>query len=493
MSSVAPHMRPLGSNPEQRIRRQILLELLQILDLLSMGVVFWVAVAAGSSLALKDADRAFGQIVHAWYLPIFLMFALVWHVSFRAVGLYHSHRLSTRSAHLRSVFKATSFGTLSLLILATVCRVELFSGRAVPIFWLGTTLAAATSRIVLRIVLGWFRRRGKNLNRVLIVGTNERAIEFAKSINDRPELGYRIAGFADDEWVGTAGLLATGHNMVASLATLRTFLRQNVIHEVAICLPIQSFYREMLEVAEICIEQGIVTRILADLFDTKLAIARTDHFAGCPVLTLGEAGIEGWSSVCKILFDRIVSAILILLLAPVYVMIALLIKLTSKGPVFFAQTRLGLNKHPFRVYKFRTMVVDAEQRRAGLEALNEVSGPVFKLKCDPRVTRVGRVLRKLSLDELPQLFNVLKGDMSLVGPRPLPLHDCEGFTTTWHLRRFSVRPGISCLWQINGRSKIGFEEWMAMDMKYIDQWSFWLDLKILVKTIPAVFKGEGAF
>jgi lipopolysaccharide/colanic/teichoic acid biosynthesis glycosyltransferase len=181
-----------------------------------------------------------------------------------------------------------------------------------------------------------------------------------------------------------------------------------------------------------------------------------------------------------------------LVLLPVFLLTAVLIKLTSPGPVFFVQKRLGLNKRHFGIYKFRTMVVDAEKRMKEIEHLNEVTGPVFKIKNDPRITPIGRFLRKTSIDELPQLFNVLKGDMSLVGPRPLPLRDYEGFNEDWQRRRFSVRPGVTCLWQIGGRSSISFEEWMQLDLQYIDKWSLLLDFKILLKTIPAVLKGSGA-
>jgi exopolysaccharide biosynthesis polyprenyl glycosylphosphotransferase len=180
------------------------------------------------------------------------------------------------------------------------------------------------------------------------------------------------------------------------------------------------------------------------------------------------------------------------LISPVLLITTILIKLTSPGPVLFVQKRLGFNKRHFNVYKFRTMVVDAEKRMSEVEHLNEVSGPVFKIKNDPRITPIGRFLRKMSIDELPQLWNVMKGDMSLVGPRPLPVRDYEGFSQDWQRRRFSVRPGITCLWQIKGRSSIPFEQWMELDLQYIDKWSLWLDLEILLRTIPAVLKGSGA-
>jgi lipopolysaccharide/colanic/teichoic acid biosynthesis glycosyltransferase len=180
------------------------------------------------------------------------------------------------------------------------------------------------------------------------------------------------------------------------------------------------------------------------------------------------------------------------LLSPLFLIVAVLIRLCSPGPVFFVQTRLGLNKRRFCIYKFRTMVPNAEQRIQELEEFNEARGPVFKIKNDPRITPIGRFLRRSSIDELPQLFNVFRGEMSLVGPRPLPVRDYEGFDQDWQRRRFSVTPGITCLWQVNGRSSIDFEKWMDLDMRYIEEWSLWLDLKILAQTIPAVLKGSGA-
>jgi len=210
------------------------------------------------------------------------------------------------------------------------------------------------------------------------------------------------------------------------------------------------------------------------------------------VMTFGNSVFEGWPLVFKRLLDIIISAILLILLAPMFLIVAILVKFDSPGPIFFVQERVGLNKRKFQLYKFRTMVANAEQRQAELESLNEADGPVFKIKEDPRVSPIGKFLRKASIDELPQLLNVLGGEMSLVGPRPLPIRDYQRFDQDRLRRRFSVRPGITCLWQVNGRSSVSFHEWMRLDMRYIDNWSFWLDLKILARTIPAVLRGSGA-
>jgi exopolysaccharide biosynthesis polyprenyl glycosylphosphotransferase len=228
------------------------------------------------------------------------------------------------------------------------------------------------------------------------------------------------------------------------------------------------------------------------MFNLKLAQSGADEIDGDAHITAYSGSRDVWPGLVKRALDVTVSFVLIVLLFPVLTAVALVIKLTSKGPILFLQERVGLNKRRFLIYKFRTMVPNADKMLHGLEMLNEVAGPVFKIKNDPRMTPIGRLLRRASIDELPQLFNVLKGDMSLVGPRPLPVRDYEGFSEDWQRRRFSIRPGITCLWQVNGRSSISFEKWMQLDLQYIDQWSLWLDFKILVLTVPAVLKGSGA-
>jgi exopolysaccharide biosynthesis polyprenyl glycosylphosphotransferase len=217
-----------------------------------------------------------------------------------------------------------------------------------------------------------------------------------------------------------------------------------------------------------------------------------DELEGDALLAVSAGWVEGWPLFAKRILDLVISSIAIVVLSPLLLVVAILIKLTSPGPILFRQKRVGLHKRQLNVYKFRTMVVDAEKRMQEVEHLNEVSGPVFKVRNDPRITPIGKILRNTSIDELPQLFNVFNGEMSLVGPRPLPVRDYEGFNEDWQRRRFSVKPGMTCLWQVRGRSSIPFERWMELDLQYIEKWSFWLDVQILLQTIPAVIKGSGA-
>ena len=233
-------------------------------------------------------------------------------------------------------------------------------------------------------------------------------------------------------------------------------------------------------------------RFNSDVFGLKTTRWRAEEFDGDQYIATYSGSSEFWPRTAKRALDLVVAGIALLLVLPTLIVASIAIKLTSPGPVFFLQERIGLNKRRFKIFKFRTMVQNAETLMAQLEKHNEVSGPVFKIKNDPRITSIGKFLRRSSIDELPQLLNVLKGDMSLVGPRPLPVRDYEGFNEDWQRRRFSVKPGITCLWQVGGRSGVSFNQWMLLDMQYMDEWSLWLDFKILFKTIPAVLKGSGA-
>jgi len=327
---------------------------------------------------------------------------------------------------------------------------------------------------------------------MLILGTNLRAIEFARRISENPERGYRLLGFVDDDWPGMIVLKKTRFQVVSDYAGLAEYLRRNVVDEVAIYLPFGSFYRHSSEVASLCQLHGITMRFNSDIFGLKTSSWRSEEFEDDQYITTYTGPSELWPRTAKRILDITVASCTLLLLSPIMAAVAIAIKLTSPGPILFLQDRIGVNKRRFKIFKFRTMVPNAEKLMTVLEKQNEVTGPVFKIRNDSRITPIGKFLRRSSIDELPQLFNVLKGDMSLVGPRPLPERDYEGFNEDWQRRRFSVKPGITCLWQVNGRSKISFDQWMLLDLQYMDEWSLWLDLKILAKTIPAVFRGTGA-
>jgi exopolysaccharide biosynthesis polyprenyl glycosylphosphotransferase len=473
------------------VRRRLLGMAFGFADLLMMVVAFFLASAyAADDLSFS---RVLGMRFRIVNFVTFVLLLALWHVIFRAMGMYRSHRLTSLKAEAWRALQAATIGTLAILNCAILFNIRLVTPVFVAVFWLACAGLNVANRLLIRLLLARARRGGRNLRNVLIVGTNSRAEEYARKVEAHPELGYCVVGFIDDEWHGLEDFKRrTGRAVVTTPGRLLEHLRDNVVDEVVIALPLGSCYVKCAQIIGVCEEQGIVVRLLSDLFKLKLAKASVELLEDEPVVTIWTGTREGWQAVSKRAFDIAVSTLLLALLSPLLLLAALLVKLTSPGPVYFVQQRIGFNKRRIQVHKFRTMVVDAERRLAEVAHLNEVSGPVFKIKNDPRLTPVGRVLRKTSIDELPQLIDVLLGQMSLVGPRPLPVRDYEGFHQDWHRRRFSVRPGITCLWQVNGRSSLPFEKWMELDMQYIDHWSLLLDLKILLRTIPAVLRGTGA-
>jgi exopolysaccharide biosynthesis polyprenyl glycosylphosphotransferase len=475
------------------LRRQFLLNAFKLWDIGLMLLAFFVASVSvlGQSHAVSVSEF-FSMRVKITNFLIFSLFLFFWHVTFSAFGLYASRRLGERRKEVLDVLKATSLGTLFVVAGSLAFQVTLAKPIFFLAFWTTVTITAICSRLVMRMMLASVRKNGRNLRDVLVVGANGRALSFVQKMLSHPELGYRVIGFVDQEWEGAVAVRDSGFELACDLEGVPQFLRDSVVDEVVMALPMRSFHYQASKIAAYCEEQGITVRQLSNIFDLKLAHSSAEDMEGDPLITHRTGAIESSHHLVKRALDIVASGMLLLFLSPLLIFAAILIKLTAPGPIFFVQKRLGLNKRRFGVFKFRTMVVDAEQKMKEIAHLNEVSGPVFKIKNDPRIFPVGRFLRRTSIDELPQLLNVFLGDMSLVGPRPLPVRDYEGFNEDWQRRRFSVKPGITCLWQVKGRSEIPFEEWMELDLQYIDKWSLWLDLKILLRTIPAVLRGSGA-
>ena len=475
------------------VRRYLLLILFRLLDV----TILVAAVVAASVPGLRQNGTTSLAPFLAMRFSVrnFVVFAalvLVWHLVFSSFDLYESKRLVRDHSEDAGVVRATSVCTLALMLVGNVFQAKALGGAFLGVFWLTSTITVILCRHALRYLLGQVRLRGRNLRHVLIVGTNARALKFARALESHPILGYRIDGFVDRRWHGMRPFQQAGYRLLCDLTGLPQYLREHAIDEVIITLPVKSFYNEARAIGELCGEQGLTTRYFSSLFNSRLARATSEEFEDEPLITLAPRTPERWARVAKRLLDIAISSAAMIVLSPVLLAAAVLVKLTSKGPIFFTQKRLGQGKRIFPMLKFRTMVEDAEQKQAALEHLNEASGPVFKIRNDPRITTVGRFLRRSSIDELPQFWNVLKGDMSLVGPRPLPVRDYDGFREDWQRRRFCVRPGITCLWQVTGRSSISFERWMELDLEYIDHCSLRLDLEILMRTIPAVLKGSGA-
>jgi len=337
---------------------------------------------------------------------------------------------------------------------------------------------------------GWLRARGIGVDRVIIVGAGEIGRTVMRTIVARPELGYQVAGFVDDN--PDKGSTDIGRfKALGPLRNLPRLIEEEAVDEVIITLP-WMYHRKIMSIVRECERRRVSARIVPDLFQMSLSQVDVDDLGGVPLVGVREVGFERGALLVRRGMDVAGAALGLVLGAPFLALIALAIRLDSRGPIVFRQTRVGSGGRPFEMYKFRSMRQGAEAELERLRELNETDGPIFKMRDDPRLTRVGRFLRRTSLDELPQLWNVLRGEMSLVGPRP-PIPAEVSRYVEWHKRRLEVRPGMTGLWQVSGRSTLSFDEMVLLDIYYIENWSLWLDFKILLRTIPKVLFGDGAY
>jgi exopolysaccharide biosynthesis polyprenyl glycosylphosphotransferase len=356
-------------------------------------------------------------------------------------------------------------------------------------------VALFVALVVNRTVLRWWYFSGRaehpsNFLKVLVIGSGNRARRLIETYRNQSDWGVDMVGVLDPKT--HHGLTdVDGVPILGDVTAIRDVLAAQVIDEVVVCVP-RSLLGNIGEIVESCREQAVCLKFMADIYDMPSEALSLQTVGSVPLLSFDPVARDEGKLIVKRIFDLLVATAALLVLLPLFALVAVAIRLDSKGPVLFKQPRVGLNKRIFTMYKFRSMYQDAETRLKEIEHLNEAQGPIFKMARDPRVTRVGRVLRRTSIDELPQLFNVLLGHMSLVGPRPMSLRDVEQFSLGIQRRRFSVRPGLACLREVSGRSRLPFDRWLQLDLEYIDRWSLWLDVKILLRLIPAVIKGDGA-
>jgi exopolysaccharide biosynthesis polyprenyl glycosylphosphotransferase len=340
------------------------------------------------------------------------------------------------------------------------------------------------TRVALRIAFERLRARGYNLRYVLVVGASQRGQAFATKLESHRELGLRVRGFLDDDRVQ----LPAKWTHLGPISRVEQLLHEDVIDEVALCLPFTQ-WDEMNAIAHLCEEEGKIVRVPIDMLERAFASGRIEELDGTPVYSMVSGPDRIAAFVVKRGLDAAVAAAALIVLSPLLLAIAVTIRRRDGAPVLFRQTRIGLHGRRFQVLKFRTMVAGAEAMLDELAGQSEVAGAAFKMTADPRVTSMGRFLRRTSLDELPQLWNVLKGEMSLVGPRPALPREVESYDL-WHRRRLSMKPGITGLWQVSARSSASFDTWAQLDLSYIDRWSLWLDIKILARTLPAALEGR---
>ncbi len=472
-------------------KRILLLKLYELLDIAALFACHFSALFLANPTFIATKKNVLLQSVRMSELIPAIITLEIWHVVLFTFGLYRSKRLQKFWQVNLEVVQAILFCAAIGSVLFTIFRWPHLSWKYLGLFVVLSSASLIVIRASVRIGLRYARLRGRNIRHILVIGTNIRALKFAKRIASNPNLGYRLIGFVDDDWHGAAKADKMGYPLIGNLDLVFQYLRDNVVDEVFIGLPLNSYYSWVADFARYCEKHGIIIRVSSDIFHMSIARSDVDILEGMPMISHYTGAIRDWQKIIKRWIDFAVSTLVLVVASPLMLIIGIAVRLTTPGPALFRQSRVGLNKRRFTIYKFRTMHTDAEDRLQSLESKNEADGPAFKIKNDPRVTRVGHFLRKTSLDELPQFVNVFLGSMSLVGPRPLPLRDYAGFTQDWHRRRLSVKPGITCLWQISGRNETTFNEWMHLDLAYIDTWSLKLDLKILLKTVWVMFRGTG--
>ena len=458
-------------------RREINLQLNQFFDAVLLGLVFWFAhFVRFHQLVILDSlwtIDGFGQFV--WILAVIMPFGPF---LLEMQGFYNYPLEKTVWKSLRQMVAAGFWLFVMLGSAVIFLRLDVPSRSVLLLFGL---FAPAVLLLRERIYVWHYVRRlkhGATGERIIMAGERASMREILNSFSPAQRMEVRVVAAIDLE--------------TSSVETLVEALHRHAVGRVV--LAFQHIELDKVQRAiEACETEGVEAWLNADFIHTSVARPSYDILAKKPMLVFRASPELSWAMMVKSVMDRILSAIGLVCLFPVFVAISIGILFTSAGPVFFRQRRAGLHGHPFYMWKFRTMCVDAEEKRVALAAQNVMQGPVFKVENDPRVTAFGKWLRCTSLDELPQLLNVLRGEMSLVGPRPLPVYEVEKFERAAHRRRLSMKPGLTCLWQVRGRNKVtDFHEWVKLDLEYIDNWSVPLDLYILLLTVPAVLGGKGA-
>lgn len=464
----------------------------QIADAVTTLISFVAAYYLWLVLRLIMSEWPIGSEIVLEPLHFLIMTAsvILWVIIFNFQGAYSYQRFTSFATETKIILKTVLGGVMLLIGLVFLLRPGYVPRTLVAVFIVVNLTLLTSEKLLLFYAAKIIRRQGQNRKAVLAVGTGNQARQFVETIQKHFHWGLDIVGFLDPA-KSKVDQEIFGKKILGTFKDIHLVLRSHPVDEVIIMVSTRRL-GEVREVLETCEREGVQVRIISDFLGKIAKKFRAEVIYGLPVISIGYIPENQLASLVKRGMDIVISLLSLIFAAPLFLVIAAGITLTSPGPVFYEWNVIGFNKKPFKSWKFRTMVMGADDMKAQLSHLNEMKGPVFKITNDPRITPIGRFLRKFSLDELPQLVSVLKGDMSLVGPRPAGPHELERYES-WQRRKLSIKPGITCLWQVNGRNKIiNFDEWAKLDLEYIDNWSLWLDCKILLKTIPSVISGKGA-
>ncbi|TAH53738.1 MAG: sugar transferase [Chloroflexota bacterium] len=458
------------------------------IDFLLINAAFWLAYITRYELRFPITVAEANYVEYTAYIPISLLLSAGLLAIYRIEGIYNYVRGRSWLEEMYGLLTATFTGIVILVFVFFFFRPQFYSRLIYLYAGILIVIFLTLARVLTRLLLGALRQRGIGVDRALIVGGGEIGRAIMRNVLAQPDLGYRIEGFVDDD----PNKLAIGNfQLLGNTDQLAGLLRERAIDEVIITLPWHA-REKIVRIMNDAETAGARVKIVPDLFQLSLSKIAVDAVGGIPLIGVKDSAISGGALSIKRVMDVLISMTLSIFFLIPTAIIAAIIRLSSPGPVIFEQLRVGRGGKLFTAYKFRTMHLGADNEKENLLHLNEASGPLFKIRNDPRMTRVGKWLRRTSLDELPQLWNVLRGDMSLVGPRP-PLPNEVAQYEEWHKRRLDVAPGVTGLWQVSGRSELGFDEMVMLDLYYIENWSPWLDLWIIIKTIPALLTARGAY
>ncbi len=460
------------------------------LDALLVNLAFMAAYWWRYNLQwFKEVEPSF-WVPYRAYLPMVLALTGIILFFYWLDGMYIMRRGRSWFDEFYSIFRGAFTGIATVIFFIFLTAAPYYS--RLIFFYAGVwiVLLLGVSRVVERGAQQMLRRHGIGVNRVLIVGAGEVGRTVMRNLVARPEYGYQVVGFVDDST--ERGSTDIGRfRALGGTERIPSLVDQHNVDEVIIALPWMA-HRKILTIMGQCERRGVRAKVVPDLFQLSLSQLEMNDLSGVPLIGVREPSIRGRNLAIKRLIDVAAGGIALIALSPLLALSALLIRLDSPGPAIFRQTRVGRSGRPFTVFKFRTMRDGADLALAELADRNEASGPLFKMRDDPRRTRVGKWLRKASIDEMPQFWNVLRGDMSIVGPRPALPSEVEQYQP-WHRRRLEAAPGITGLWQVSGRSEVNFDEMVLLDLYYIENWTPFLDLKIMLKTIPVILTGRGAY
>ncbi len=454
---------------------------------LAFAIAYWLRYEWQWFAAVDEANF----VPYRAFIPIALALTVLLLGIYKLNGVYNQPRGASWFDEIYRLLTGTATGIIFMVFVIVFLFRPLFYSRLI-FFYAGVliTVFLSISRLAKRMVRTNLRRKGLGVDRLLIAGVGEVGRTVMRHIVAQPSLGYHVIGFVDDD--PEKGSTDIGRfKALGSTTNIPRLVKELAIDEVIITLP-WMYHRKIVSIIAQCEREQVRVRIVPDMFQMTLSHLDVEDLGGIPMIGVREISISSGEMLFKRAMDVLISTVSLILFFPLFLLIALMIRLDSPGPVFFAQIRVGKGENLFSCYKFRSMRPGAEAELEQLRAYNEADGPIFKIRDDPRITRVGRFLRRTSMDELPQLLNVLMGHMSLVGPRPAPPSEVQRYQP-WHKRRLEVAPGLTGLWQVSGRSELSFDEMVLLDLYYIENWSPFLDVQIMLRTFPKMLTGQGAY